>query len=341
MKTQLIILALAAFCVAKPSKYLKNYSNFIACLLLIILAYRKTAGFRTSLPDEDDALRTKYIIFEEENGEIYFEDLTESHVERSAKPSDIKLYFYPRVNLQITIEGNHLEELKKLKEYDPRKPNYFIIHGWRNYYLSPFNILVKKALHNVTNSNVFVVDWSSFSYGLYYTAYSAVEDMGGFVGDIINGMMDHYRLKPKHFKIIGHSLGAHVAGCAGARMNGKADYIVGLDPAGPYFTKKNTDNRLDETDAKFVQVIHTTDGTLGFGSSIGHADYYPNNGWGQPGCGMTGLSCSHSRSYDFYTESLYSGDFISLACKDWKNYKKGRCMDNDQSFMGKIDVDTG
>nr|CAH7728372.1 unnamed protein product [Callosobruchus chinensis] len=58
---------------------------------------------------------------------------------------------------------------------------------------------------------------------------------------------------------------------------------MGLDPAGPFFTVKNLDNRLDSTDAKFVQVVHTNDGFLGFSGQLGHADYYPNGGKTQPG----------------------------------------------------------
>lgn len=44
-------------------------------------------------------------------------------------------------------------------------------------------------------------------------------------------------------------------------------------------------HRLDPGDAKFVDVIHTCGGALGFAKSIGTADYYPNGGTpSQPGC---------------------------------------------------------
>lgn len=93
----------------------------------------------------------------------------------------------------------------------------------------------------------------------------------------------------KNVHIIGHSLGAHVAGFAGKYLSGKIGRITALDPAGPMFEKSkeddNCDHRLDKNDAKFVDVIHTCIELTGFHSPIGHVDVYPNGGvCGQPGC---------------------------------------------------------
>lgn len=44
-------------------------------------------------------------------------------------------------------------------------------------------------------------------------------------------------MDPKNVHIIGHSLGAHTAGYAGALVPGLAR-ITGLDPAEPYFQVK-------------------------------------------------------------------------------------------------------
>jgi len=54
--------------------------------------------------------------------------------------------------------------------------------------------------------------------------------------------------------------------------------------------------RLEPRDAEFVDIIHT-DGSaflnslgMGYRSSIGHVDFYPNGGAEQPGCEKTVLS---------------------------------------------------
>ncbi|KAJ8874785.1 hypothetical protein PR048_022674 [Dryococelus australis] len=60
----------------------------------------------------------------------------------------------------------------------------------------------------------------------------------------------------------------------------------GLDPALPLFQYwAGAKDRLDKGDAYFVDVIHTCSGVLGYGSPIGHVDFYPNGGTTfQPGC---------------------------------------------------------
>lgn len=88
--------------------------------------------------------------------------------------------------------------------------------------------------------------------------------------------------------ILGHSLGAHVAGYISNNMPRKVGRITGLDPAGPAFETpylKDTEERLDVADANFVDIIHTCAGSLGFLRPIGHVDFYPNGGtFRQPGC---------------------------------------------------------
>ena len=61
---------------------------------------------------------------------------------------------------------------------------------------------------------------------------------------------------PSSFHLIGFSLGAHVAGFAGERVQGLGR-ITGLDPAGPNYLYTSPAARLDPTDAKIVDVYHT------------------------------------------------------------------------------------
>ncbi len=56
-----------------------------------------------------------------------------------------------------------------------------------------------------------------------------------------------------------------------------------IQPAGPYFEMTEPVVRLDPTDARYVDAIHT-DGTanlqlgLGLYQTVAHADFYPNGG---------------------------------------------------------------
>ena len=60
----------------------------------------------------------------------------------------------------------------------------------------------------------------------------------------------------------------------------------GLDPAGPKLDNAHKDVSLDNTDAEFVDVIHSDASTplLGTLKRQGHVDFYPNGGLHQPGC---------------------------------------------------------
>ena len=59
-----------------------------------------------------------------------------------------------------------------------------------------------------------------------------------------------------------------------------------MDPAGPFFTIVRSDYRLDASDARYVDVVHTNAGLgqLGTNRRAGHTDFYPNGGTSQPGC---------------------------------------------------------
>lgn len=64
---------------------------------------------------------------------------------------------------------------------------------------------------------------------------------------------------------------------------------LGMDPAGPFFEGYDNRVRLNPTDAKFVDVIHSnakpmTQGGAGMYAACGHVDFYPNGGREQPGC---------------------------------------------------------
>lgn len=61
----------------------------------------------------------------------------------------------------------------------------------------------------------------------------------------------------------------------------------GLDPAYPGFSVENINERLDTTDGRFVDIIHTNSekivgGGLSFPVAIGHVDFWPNGGVAQP-----------------------------------------------------------
>lgn len=113
--------------------------------------------------------------------------------------------------------------------------------------------------------------------------------MGEALARMIDFLVEKHDMKLDSVLVVGHSLGAHIAGIAGHKLNsGRLPIIIGLDPAYPLFKKDNTDARLSVMDADYVQVIHTNGNNLGMRYPVGDADFYPNWGVKQPGCEKSG-----------------------------------------------------
>lgn len=114
--------------------------------------------------------------------------------------------------------------------------------------------------------------------------------------------------------------------------------FAALDPALPNFLFAGTGSRVSRGDANYVQVIHTNGGFLGYKSSIGDADFFPNGGRKQTGCTIDiGGSCSHARSVHYFAESINSNEgFLAKRCNSYNDFKNGKCNSNADIHMGGV-----
>lgn len=295
--------------------------------------------------DEDDETDLKYFIVETSPGVYEVEDLVNAEIDTMSKEDDMTYHFFTQKDpyVGVDVKSSNIDLLNDAG-FTPSLDILFIIHGWKGDNYSSLNEHVKEAILTNHNINLFVVDWSPIARKNYISAKGSVVKVGEYVANFIRVLSKRYNLSPSQITFVGFSLGAHVAGNAGAALNGQVDHIVGLDPAGPLFSSKRINERLDPTDANFVHVIHTNGGLLGYKKACGHADYYPNGGSSQPGCGLDLFGgCSHSRAYSFYSEAILAGSnqFVAQRCSSYKNYKKGRCGDDSKSVLGGYSVDAG
>ena len=101
----------------------------------------------------------------------------------------------------------------------------------------------------------------------------------------------------KNVHVLGVSLGGQVAGFVGYFTHGQIGRITGMDPSGPLFHIVDARDRLDKSDAQFVDIIHTAGRWVGNDDIQGHIDFFPNSGRSpQPGCvdkESVDLTCSH------------------------------------------------
>ncbi|GAB1606434.1 pancreatic triacylglycerol lipase-like, partial [Argonauta hians] len=247
-----------------------------------------------------------------------------------------------RADYPLTLSVSH---------FNGSKPTKFLVHGFTQDGFIPWIVKMKDELLKYDDFNVFIVDWGSGSKPPYTQATGNTRLVGAEIAYLIKYLEQTAQLSRSHTHIIGHSLGSHIAGYAGAALPGLSR-ITGLDPAGPYFEGTPEKVRLDPSDANFVDNIHSDARNivrLGFGmlQACGHVDYYPNGGNHQPGCdkdpftflvthGLEGgltkfVACDHMRAVHFFTESINSKcGFPSFKC----DFQARKCSPEAGSHMG-------
>ncbi|KAH9366410.1 hypothetical protein HPB48_009312 [Haemaphysalis longicornis] len=172
---------------------------------------------------------------------------------------------------------------------------------------------------------------------VHYIGHSLGAQTGGFFGQDVKTLTGQVvgRITVELCTKRGMCRGYHPHGTpvGSVERNGEKGVRAraGLDPAGPQFESRGVHLRKD--DAVFVDVLHTSTGSgwtdivaghLGMASSCGHVDFYPNGGRQQPGCWHF-TSCSHSKSTEYYSESVYSCQYPTRSCPSYDAYVSGAC----------------
>ncbi|KAG7298503.1 hypothetical protein JYU34_018138 [Plutella xylostella] len=201
--------------------------------------------------------------------------------------NDIGFWLYTRKN-PTTYEELYINDDERLAashiDFNDRTVVYF--HAFLENPEAGSGLMIREAYMLRGDTNVIMVDAQRLEAGPWY--FTAAENTW-YIGQLAAQFVDYLvsrglDLSKTHF--IGHSLGAQSAGVAGASLqSGRVSRITGLDPAMPLFEKLPLEQKLDASDAEFVDVIHTDAGIFGVHHQIGHADFYPNGGISpQPGC---------------------------------------------------------
>ncbi|KAL4001449.1 actinin alpha 2/3 [Sarotherodon galilaeus] len=245
----------------------------------------------------------------------------------------VRLLLYTRSNLDCGHELNH-HHLSSQPLFSLSRPTAFVIHGYRPTGAPP--IWINHIVHLLAEQedmNIIVVDWNKGAANLnYFTAVTytreAALNLTGFIM-----MMEAEGASLSSVHLIGVSLGAHLAGFVGANLKGKIGRITGLDPAGPMFTRATPEERLDPSDAMFVDVLHTDMNSFGLRGAHGHIDFYANGGADQPGCPKTIFSgksyfvCDHQRSVFLFLCALNrTCTLTGYPCSSYSDFLDARCL---------------
>ncbi|XP_061483912.1 lipase member I isoform X2 [Rhineura floridana] len=245
----------------------------------------------------------------------------------------VQLLLYTRRN-QNCAENLSERNLTASTYLNVTKQTIIIIHGYRLTGSPPIWIdNITELLLEKEDINVIIVDWNRGATNVnYFKAVDSAKKVVEILKNLIDQMLANGASLDSIY-MIGASIGAHIAGFVGKAYNGKIGRITGLDPAGPSFTGNPPSQRLDHTDAQFVDVIHSDIDALGYRKPLGNIDFYPNGGTDQPGCPKTILGgfqyfkCDHQRSVFLYMSSLKPNcNVTAYPCDNYTDYRNGKCM---------------
>jgi pimeloyl-ACP methyl ester carboxylesterase len=195
------------------------------------------------------------------------------------------------------------------KPVSGNKKTYIVIHGFQSGANKPWVKNIESQLaQRDPSANVVALDWLDDGKGLsYVTAANKTADAGAKLAKYLKDN----NIDPSNVTLIGHSLGAHVAGFASQSCKsilGKGvGEIIALDPAGVKFATILQTHGLNKECAERVTVIHTNY-TLGTRENLGHLDIHVNpNDFTQPS--HDHFVGNHSFAQDVFVELLKNHDF--------------------------------
>ncbi|KAM7357051.1 pancreatic triacylglycerol lipase isoform 2-T2 [Cochliomyia hominivorax] len=258
---------------------MENFQNLIKIFMIILMFHELKTA------NIDNLVQKANIYYQEALHEGKAHEFTLDSIEKPATKTDIKVIVHGFLGNRF---HNSIRPLR----------NAFMAQG---------------------NENIFLADWENAASLDYTSSRKAVAKVGLYLAKLLEKFLNKHSIPLSEVHIIGHSLGAHIAGNMGRYFNGSIGRITGLDPALPLFTPNAADS-LHSNAAQFVDVIHTDFPVFGDNTPRGNVDFYPNYGHTpQKGCNDVDLlsanSCSHNRAVTLYAESIgLPQNFPAIPC---------------------------
>ncbi|XP_078464211.1 phospholipase A1 member A-like [Lampetra planeri] len=245
------------------------------------------------------------------------------------------------------VEEHEDDDVETMRLIDPGATTFVLIHGYsvggvepRPIWLDEMVSELLAATPDTPGTNIIAVDWNRGATNWYPLAVQKTREAGRIIANMITTLMVQRGVRAERVHLVGVSLGAHVAGFTGSYFSGRIAKITALDPAGPKFSQADPAERLDSSDAAFVDVVHTDGDKFGIRRTLGHVDFYVNGGEDQPGCPKTTLTggftedmespviCDHMRAVRLWLSSLRSAcELRAFPCDSAAALAAGRCLE--------------
>lgn len=209
--------------------------------------------------------------------------------------------FFKRPPATFTLEDIHpangairfdSEDIDYYENINPHCRTIFLIHGWYPDQYNAFDKSYEELLAKEKCCNVVNVLWrfEDDTDGYYETA-KRIPAVAAHVAEHIVEL-HQFGLLQHLVEIVGHSMGAHIAGTAARIANRRGrvvDVLLALDPCGPGFTDYDltyAKYKLTSKDASRVISLYTNQNYLGSSEPTGDVVFFANDGSNQPGCDL-------------------------------------------------------
>ncbi|XP_065157031.1 pancreatic triacylglycerol lipase-like [Atheta coriaria] len=237
----------------------------------------------------------------------------------------VQSMFFKRPPATITLEDIHpangairfdSEDIDYYENINPHCRTIFLIHGWYPDQYNAFDKSYEELLAKEKCCNVVNVLWRfEDDTDGYYEAAKRIPAVAAHVAEHIVEL-HQFGLLQHLVEIVGHSMGAHIAGTAARIANRRGrvvDVLLALDPCGPGFTDYDltyAKYKLTSKDASRVISLYTNQNYLGSSEPTGDVVFFANDGSNQPGCDLD-IWCDHRRAIDYYNESLNNHKYVA------------------------------
>ncbi|XP_014357989.1 lipase member H-A [Papilio machaon] len=226
-----------------------------------------------------------------------------------------------------------MHQLARDKDIDFKKKTLLYVGGFLDSPNFPIASSLAAVYHEL-NYNVLLLDTNTFTTMEYPMAVRFMRPVGKHVAKMLAVLVEE-GLDPKKLEVVGLSLGAQTMSYvakAFQEITGKnISRLTGLDPSGPCFRNLGPEERLDMSDADFVDVVKTNIDGFGLAAPTGHVNFYVNGGEYQPGDVLwmpCNVMCSHVRSFTLWIAALkYPDRFIAIQCDSVQQARNRECYD--------------
>ncbi|XP_052758894.1 pancreatic lipase-related protein 2-like isoform X2 [Galleria mellonella] len=241
----------------------------------------------------------------------------------------------PPKSSRLRYSYYQMKELSDEPTMDYSKKTMLYVGGFLDSPNYPFATALETNYRRL-GYNVLLVDMNKFFKVEYPVTARLMRAVGKHIGEMLSNLTNYnMEFDPKKLEIVGLSLGgqtmSYVAKTYKALTGSTIARLTALDPSGPCFRNLGPEDRLDRSDADFVDVVATNIDGFGMAAPVGHVNFYVNGGEYQPGdifwlpCN---IFCSHIRAYTLWFSALQNPDsFIAMQCDSVQQARERNCYD--------------